>query len=108
MLLYGVVPADANAPDTRGIFGRQLETIRGALVTVLVEESFVPPVPPASHAFAKIICDLAMTTPMLPIRFPTMLTTRSAVLAELQSNEAFQQWPHESWKGATTRSPGRI
>jgi hypothetical protein len=61
-----------------------------------------------SHAFAKIICDLAMTTPMLPIRFPAMLTTRSAVLAELQSNEAFQQWPHESWKGATTRSPGRI
>jgi hypothetical protein len=49
-----------------------------------------------------------MTTPMLPIRFPAMLTTRSAVLAELQSNEAFQQWPHESWKGATTRSPGRI
>jgi hypothetical protein len=46
--LYGVVPADANAPDTRGIFGRQLETIRGALVTVLVEESFVPPVPPAT------------------------------------------------------------
>jgi hypothetical protein len=90
MLLYAVVPADATAPDTRGIFGRQLETIRGALVTVLVEESFEPPraTSDESQAFAKIICDLAMTTPMLPIRFPTMLTTRSAVLAELQSNEA--------------------
>ena len=41
-----------------------------------------------SRAFAKIICDLATTISMLPIRFPTMLPTRSAVLAELQANEA--------------------
>jgi hypothetical protein len=90
MLLYAVVPADATAADTRGILGQRLETVRGALVTVLVEESFEPPraTSDESQAFAKIICDIAMTTPMLPIRFPTMLTTRSAVLAELQSNEA--------------------
>jgi hypothetical protein len=89
MLLYAVVPADATASDTRGIFGQRLESIRGALVAVLVEESFEPisSTSDVSRAFAKIICDLATTSPLLPIRFPTMLPTRSAVLAELQANE---------------------
>jgi Gas vesicle synthesis protein GvpL/GvpF len=41
-----------------------------------------------SRAFAEIICDLGTTVPMLPIRFPTMLPTRSAVLSELQAKEA--------------------
>jgi hypothetical protein len=90
MLLYAVVPADATASERRGLRGRRLETIRGALAAVVAEECSerVAAGGEESRAFAKIICDLATTTSMLPIRFPTMLPTRSAVLAELQANEA--------------------
>lgn len=90
MLLYAVVPADATALDRRGLLGRRLETIRGALAAVIAEECSEPldAAGDESRAFAEIICDLATTTAMLPIRFPTTLPTRSAVLAELQANEA--------------------
>jgi hypothetical protein len=90
MLLYAVVPADATPPEKRGLGGHRLETIRGALAAVIVEESSegLRATRDESRAFAEIICDLATTTSMLPIRFPTMLPTRSAVLAELQANEA--------------------
>ena len=90
MLLYAVVPADATPPETTGLQGHRLETIRGALAAVVVEELSEPLHPAAeeSRAFAEIICELAKTTSLLPIRFPTMLPTRSAVLAELQANEA--------------------
>jgi Gas vesicle synthesis protein GvpL/GvpF len=90
MLLYAVVAADANAPETRGLHGHRLETIRGALAAVIVEEcsARLRATGEESRAFAKIICDLATTTSMLPIRFPAMLPTRSAVLSELQENEA--------------------
>jgi hypothetical protein len=90
MLLYAVVPADTAAPDTHGLNGHRLETIRGALAAIIVEESSagLRATSDESRAFAEIICDLATTTSMLPIRFPTALPTRSAVLAELQANEA--------------------
>lgn len=90
MLLYAVVPADATASERRGLLGGQLQTIRGALAAVIAEESSerLDATGDESRAFAKIICDLAATIPMLPIRFPTMLPTRSAVLAELQAKEA--------------------
>jgi hypothetical protein len=90
MLLYAVVPADAAPPDKRGLNDHNLETIRGALAAVIVEASSegVRATGDESRAFAEIICDLATTTSVLPIRFPTMLPTRSAVLAELQANEA--------------------
>jgi Gas vesicle synthesis protein GvpL/GvpF len=90
MLLYAVVPADATASERRGLLGRRLETIRGALAAVVAEECSerFDATGDESRAFAKIICDLATTIPMLPIRFPTVLPTRSAVLAELQANEA--------------------
>ena len=90
ILLYAVVPADATPPEKRGLGGHRLETIRGALAAVIVEESSegLSATGDESRAFAEIICDLATTTSMLPIRFPTMLPTRSAVLAELQANEA--------------------
>jgi Gas vesicle synthesis protein GvpL/GvpF len=90
MLLYAVVPADAAPPDKRGLNGHLLETIRGALAAVIVEElsERLDATAERSRAFAEIICELATSTSMLPIRFPTMLPTRSAVLAELQANEA--------------------
>ena len=90
MLLYAIVPADATVSERRGLLGRRLETIRGALAAIIAEESSerLDRTGDESRAFAKIICDLATTIPMLPIRFPTMLATRSAVLAELQANEA--------------------
>jgi hypothetical protein len=90
MLLYAVVAADANAPETRGLHGHLLETIRGELAAVIVEECSerLSATSEESRAFAKIICDLATTISMLPIRFATMLPTRSAVLSELQANEA--------------------
>ena len=90
MLLYAVVPADAAPPEKRGLNGHRLEKIRGALAAVIVEESSegLRATSDESRAFAEIICDLATTTSMLPIRFPTMLPTRSAVLADLQANEA--------------------
>ena len=90
ILLYAVVPPDATAPEVGGLGGHRLETIRAGLAAVIVEECAERPVPTAgeSRRFAKIICDLAMATPMLPIRFPTVLPTSSAVLAELQAHEA--------------------
>jgi hypothetical protein len=90
ILLYAVVPADATPSERRGLLGRRLETIRGALAAVIAEESSerLDATGDESRAFAKIICDLATTIPTLPIRFPTVLPTRSAVLAELQANEA--------------------
>jgi hypothetical protein len=90
MLLYAVVPADATVPETRGLVGHRLETIRGALAAVIVEECSdrLRATTDESGAFAKIICDLARRTLMLPIRFPTLLTTTSVVLAELQANQA--------------------
>ena len=67
--------------------GAQLEIIRLRAAAVIVEEC-----PRAPHAtgheartFAEIICDLAAIDSVLPVRFPTVLTTRSAVLAELQA-----------------------
>ena len=100
MLLYAVVPADATASEGRGLLGGRLETIRGALAAVIAEESAgrLDATGDESRAFAKIICDLATAIPMLPIRFPTMLPTRSAVLAELQAKEA-------AWRQRLTRRP---
>lgn len=101
MLLYAVVPADATAPETRGLAGQPLEIIRGTLAAVLVEESSerVSATGDESRAFGEILCDLATTTSLLPIRFPTMLPTRSAVLAELEANEA-------AWRGRLTELDG--
>ena len=101
MLLYAVVPVDATAPEMHGLAGTRLEIIRGKLAAVIVEESSerVSATSDESRAFAEIICDLATTTSMLPIRFPTMLPTRSAVLAELQANEA-------AWHGRLTELDG--
>jgi hypothetical protein len=90
MLLYAVVPADANAPEVRGLHGHRLETIRGSLAAVIAEEcsETLRATADESRAFAEIVCDLAKTTSMLPIRFPTTLPTRSAVLRELNAKEA--------------------
>ena len=90
MLLYAVVPADAAPPETSGLQGHRLETVRGALAAVVVEElsERLHPSAEESGAFAEIICQLAKATSLLPIRFPTMLPARAAVLAELQANEA--------------------
>jgi hypothetical protein len=89
MLLYAVVPADASAPDRDGLTGHRLEIIRSARAAVIVEECAEDfrATKENSLAFAEIICSLATTAPLLPIRFPTMLATRTAVLAELQANE---------------------
>ena len=90
MLLYAIVPADAPAPEEHGLAGRRLETIRSALAAVIVEER--PDHPRRSNeesrTFVEMICSLATITPLLPVRFPTVLPTRSAVLAELQAHEA--------------------
>jgi hypothetical protein len=89
MLLYAVVPTDAAALDRPGLTAHRLEIIRSALAAMIVEEcpDDFRATKENSLAFAEIICGLATTAPMLPIRFPTMLATRTAVLAELQANE---------------------
>jgi len=89
MLLYAVVPPDAAAPNGAGLGGHRLETIRSALAAMIVEEcpDRLDATNEDSQTFAEILCNVATTTPLLPIRFPTMLTTRSAVLAELQAHE---------------------
>ena len=90
ILLYAVVAADAIGPDQRGLAGNSLETIRATLAAVVVEECLQRPAgtEDESRRFAEIICDLAKATPLLPVRFLTVLPTRSAVLAELQAHEA--------------------
>jgi hypothetical protein len=89
MLLYAVIPPDATAPDGHGLANHRLETIRSALAAMIVEEcpDRLAGTKEESRTFAEILCNLPATTPLLPIRFPTMLSTRSAVLAELQANE---------------------
>jgi hypothetical protein len=89
MLLYAVVPPDATAPDGHGLANHRLETIRSSLAAMIVEEcpDRLAGTNEESRTFAEILCDLPATSPLLPIRFPTMLATRSAVLAELQANE---------------------
>jgi hypothetical protein len=101
MLLYAVVPVDATAPETHGIRSHRLEIIRGKVAAVIVEQSFdrVSVTSDESRAFGEIICDLATTTSVLPIRFPTILPTRSAVLAEVQANEG-------AWRGRLTELDG--
>ena len=101
MLLYAVVPADATVPERRGLAGELLEIMRGKLAAIIVEESSerVGASADESRAFGEIICDLATTTSVLPIRFPTMLPTRSAVLSEIQANEA-------AWRGRLTELDG--
>jgi Gas vesicle synthesis protein GvpL/GvpF len=93
MLLYAVVLADATAPDRKGLTGQRLEIIRSALAAVIVEEcpDDFRAAKENSLAFAKIICNLASTASLLPIRFPTILATRSAVLAQLQASETAWQ-----------------
>jgi hypothetical protein len=94
MLLYAVLPADATAPDRAGLTGQRLEVIRSALAAVIVEEcpDDFRATKENSLAFAEIICNLATTAPLLPIRFPTILATRSAVLAQLQASDT--AWQH--------------
>lgn len=89
MLLYAVVTPDAATPDGDGLRGHRLETIRSARAAMIVEEcpDRLDASKEASQTFAAILCNLAIETRLLPIRFPTMLTTRSAVLAELQAHE---------------------
>jgi hypothetical protein len=101
MLLYAVVPAEATAPDVSGLVGRRLDMIQGALVAIIAEECSERPhaTKDESQVFAKIICEIAAITPMLPIRFPTILPTRSAVLAELQAHE-------RSWRSRLTKLDG--
>jgi hypothetical protein len=94
MLLYAVVPSDATPTDREGLTGQRLEIIRSALAAVIVEEcaNDFRATKENSLAFAEIICDLATAAPVLPIRFPTTLATRSTVLAQLQTSET--AWHH--------------
>ena len=89
MLLYAVVAPDTTAPDVPGLAGRQLEIIRGAAAAVIVEEcpDGLSATNHEAGTFAEIVCNLAESASVLPVRFPTVLTTRSAVLAELQAHE---------------------
>ena len=89
MLLYAVVAPDTTAPDVPGLAGRELEIIRAATAAVIVEEcpDGLSTTNHEAGTFAEIVCNLAQSTSVLPVRFPTVLTTRSAVLAELQAHE---------------------
>jgi hypothetical protein len=89
MLLYAVIPDNATAPDIPGLAGRRLEIIRAAGVAVIVEECSdrFSTTKHEAGAFAKIVCNLAISTSVLPVRFPTVLATRAAVLAQLQAQE---------------------
>ena len=89
MLLYAVVAPDTTAPDVPGLAGRQLEIIRAAAAAVIVEEcpGGLSTTKHEAGTFAEIVCNLAQSASVLPVRFPTVLTTRSAVLAELQAHE---------------------
>ncbi len=89
MLLYAVVAPDTTAPDVPGLAGRQLEIIRAAAAAVIVEEcpDGLSTTNHEAGTFAEIVCNLAQSASVLPVRFPTVLTTRSAVLAELQAHE---------------------
>jgi len=89
MLLYAVVAPDTTAPDVPGLAGRELEIIRAAAAAVIVEEcpDRLSATNHEAGMFAEIVCSLAQSASVLPVRFPTVLATRSAVLAELQAHE---------------------
>jgi hypothetical protein len=85
MLLYAVVPAGAVVPDLTGIGGAALEVVEGAGAALVVEDCPSAPTVSAQTAltFADVLGQIAATTPLLPVRFPTSMPSRDAVRDEL-------------------------
>jgi hypothetical protein len=88
MLLYAIVPPGARLPVREGIAGAPLEAVEGSAAAMVVERCGDPPdasEADSALAFAQIVAAIAEQTATLPIRFPTSLDSREAVLAELEA-----------------------
>lgn len=85
MLLYAVIPARAGTPRIVGLSGNELETVSSAEAAMVVEECERQPDASKTEAmqFARILEDLAGSTTLLPVRFPSAADSRSEIRAEL-------------------------
>jgi Gas vesicle synthesis protein GvpL/GvpF len=85
MLLYAVVPADAECPARVGVCGGEVETLRNCGVALVAEECDRPPESsrPAALSYYEIVDRLSRSVPTLPVRFPTAVGDRGDVFREL-------------------------
>jgi Gas vesicle synthesis protein GvpL/GvpF len=85
MLLYAVVPADAETPQLVGVSGGMLEILRDSGVALVAEECEGPPETSRTMtlSFARVVDELSRSATILPIRFPTVVSDRAAVSSEL-------------------------
>lgn len=92
MLLYAVVPADAECPTRVGVCGGQVETLQGAGVALVAEECDQPPESsrPAALRYYEIVDQLSRSVSTLPVRFPTAVRDRGDAFRELAQRAA--QW----------------
>ena len=85
MLLYAVVPAEAERPDLPGVCGRKLETVRGSEAALVAEECERAPETsrPMALRYYKIVDHLSRSATALPVRFPTVVGDRDEIVQEL-------------------------
>jgi Gas vesicle synthesis protein GvpL/GvpF len=85
MLLYAVIPAEAENPALVGVCGGELETLRDSGVAIVAEECDRPPdgTRPAALRYYEIVDQLSRSVSTLPVRFPTAVSDRDAAVREL-------------------------
>lgn len=85
MLLYAVVPAEAESPGVPGVCGSDLETVRGSEAALVAEECERAPEAsrPMALRYYKIVDQLSRTATALPVRFPTVVGDRDEIVQEL-------------------------
>ena len=91
MLLYAVVPADADCPTGVGVCGGEVETLRDSGVALVAEECDQRPESsrPAALRYYEIVDQLSRSVSTVPVRFPTAVRDRGDAFRELA-----QRAPH--------------
>lgn len=121
MLLYAVIPAEAECPALVGVCGRGLETLRVSEAAIVAEECDRPPDKsrPLALRYYQIVDQLSRSVSTLPVRFPTAMSDRDSVIRELarrapqwrrrleEINGLVEMVLRASWsEGATTPASG--
>ena len=85
MLLYAVVPPEAEAPALDGVCGHELETLRNSGAALVAEECDRQPEAsrPTALRYYQIVDQLSRSASALPVRFPTVVSDRGEAVREL-------------------------
>ena len=89
-LVYAVTTPDIGALPLIGIAGGALEAVRAPDAALIVEECEQRPSTSQESVlrFTRVVTQLSNRAPTLPVRFPTVLASKSEALAELQPRAA--------------------